>query len=52
MDYLRTLSDFAAALRFEDLPQAVRQQTALVRADTLAAVVAGSAENEVRAMVQ
>jgi 2-methylcitrate dehydratase PrpD len=45
-DYLDTLSTFAASLEFIELPRAVREQTAWILADTLAAIVAGSAEPE------
>ncbi len=52
MDYLDTLSGFAAELRFEALPADARQQTGWVLADTIAAIVAGSAEPELRAMAE
>ncbi|MFM8547960.1 MAG: MmgE/PrpD family protein [Betaproteobacteria bacterium] len=49
-DYLDDLSVFAAGLNFSALPDEVRVHTAWVLADTLAAIVAGSAEPEVRAL--
>ena len=52
MDYLDTLSSFAAGLRFAALPQAVRTHTGWILADTLAAIAAGSAEPELRALAQ
>jgi len=52
MDYLDTLSTFAAGLRFAALPPAVRKHTGWILADTLAAIAAGSAEPELRALAQ
>jgi 2-methylcitrate dehydratase PrpD len=52
MDYLNTLSTFAASLRFAALPPAVRAHTGWILADTLAAIAAGSAEPELRALAQ
>ena len=52
MDYLDTLSTFAAGLRFAELPPEVRTHTGWVLADTLAAIAAGSAEPELRALAQ
>jgi len=52
MQYLDTLSTFAAGLRFAALPPAVRAHTGWVLADTLAAIAAGSAEPELRALAQ
>lgn len=52
MDYLDTFAAFAADLRFDALPPAVRAHTGWVLADTLAAIVAGSAEPELRAWAQ
>ncbi|MGB3071045.1 MAG: MmgE/PrpD family protein [Ottowia sp.] len=52
MDYLDELGAFAADLQYKDLPSSVRQQLGWVLADTLAAIVAGSAEPEVRAMAE
>ena len=50
MDYLDTLSRFAAELDYASLPPAVREQTSWVLADTLASIVGGSAEPELRAL--
>ena len=50
MDYLDTFSDFASGLSFADLPAPVRAHTGWILADTVAAIVAGSAEPEVRAL--
>ena len=50
MDYLDTLSRFAAELDFASQPLAVREQTSWVLADTLASIVGGSAEPELRAL--
>ena len=50
MDYLDTLSRFAAELDFASQPPAVREQTSWVLADTLASIVGGSAEPELRAL--
>ena len=52
MDYLDTLSGFAAAFNPEQLDEAQREQLGWILADTLAAMAAGSAEPEVRALVQ
>lgn len=52
MDYLDTLSTFAAGLRFAGLPPEVHAHTGWVLADTLAAIAAGSAEPELRALAQ
>jgi len=52
MQYLDTLSTFAAGLRFAALPPAVRTHTGWILADTLAAIAAGSAEPELRALAQ
>jgi len=48
MDPTERLSRFAASLRFEDLPAEARTQTGWILADTVAAMVAGSAEPELR----
>ena len=45
---LDRLSQFAADLRFEDLPGPVQAHTGWILADTLASIVAGSAEPEMR----
>jgi 2-methylcitrate dehydratase PrpD len=50
MHYLDTLSAFSATLRFGTLPEAVRAHTGWILADTVAAVAAGSAEPELRAL--
>ena len=50
MDYLDTFSRFAAGLQFAALPSDVREQTVWILADTIAAIVAGSAEPELRAL--
>lgn len=52
MDYLDTFSEFAATLDFSSLLEPVRAHTGWVLADTLAAMVAGSAEPELRAWAQ
>lgn len=52
MDYLDTLSHFAASLRFAALPSTVRAHTGWILADTLAAIAAGSAEPELRSLAQ
>jgi 2-methylcitrate dehydratase PrpD len=48
MDYLDTLSEFAAGLRFDALPAPVRSHTGWILADTIAAIVGGSVEPELR----
>jgi 2-methylcitrate dehydratase PrpD len=50
MDDLDRLSGFAAAHQFDDLPAAAREHLGWVLADTVASVVAGSAEPELRAL--
>lgn len=50
MHYLDDLSGFLARCRFEDLPAPVVAQAGLVAADTVAAIAAGSAEPEMRAL--
>ena len=49
-DYLDSLSRFAAELEFAALPPPVQEQVLWILADTVAAVVAGSAEPELRAL--
>ena len=49
MDYLDRFSGFAATLSFDRLPAAARVHTGWILADTVAAIVAGSAEPELRA---
>lgn len=48
MDYLDRFSGFAAALSFDRLPASARAHTGWILADTVAAIVAGSAEPELR----
>lgn len=48
--WLGDLSDWAAGLRFEDLPASVVDQARLVISDTLAAIAGGAAEPEMRAL--
>jgi len=48
--YLDALSAFGAHIDFSTLPAALREQTAWILADTLAAIIAGSAEPELRAL--
>lgn len=50
MDYLDTLSRFAAGVAFAALPAPVREQTLWILADTVAAMAGGSAEPELRAL--
>ena len=50
MDYLDRLSQFAAQIRFTELPCEVREQTAWILADSIAAIAGGSAEPEVRSL--
>ena len=50
MDYLDTLSRFAAELEYAALPPDVQEQLGWILADTVAAIVAGSAEPELRAL--
>ena len=50
MDYLDTLSDFASGLDYAKLEPEVKDQVGWILADTLAAIVAGSAEPELRAI--
>ena len=50
MHYLDTFSRFAAEIEFAALPTAVREQVGWILADTVAAIVAGSAEPELRAL--
>ncbi len=50
MDYLDTLSRFAAELEYAALPPEVQEQLGWILADTVAAIVAGSAEPELRAL--
>ena len=50
MDYLDHFSAFAADLQYHALPTAVREHTGWILADTVGAIVAGSAEPELRAL--
>ena len=50
MHYLDTFSRFAAELDIATVPAPVREQLGWILADTLAAIVGGSAEPEVRAL--
>ena len=50
MDYLDTLSHFSAELDYRKLDPQVQDQVAWILADTVAAMAAGSAEPELRAM--
>jgi 2-methylcitrate dehydratase PrpD len=52
MDYLDRLSQFAADLDYRSLPPDVQEQVGWILADTLAAVAAGSAEPELRALAE
>ena len=49
MDYLDRLSRFAADIEFGALPAGVQEQALWILADTVAAIVGGSAEPELRA---
>ena len=48
-DYLDSLSDFAAGLDWASFDDALREQVGWILADTIAAIVGGSPEPEVRA---
>ncbi|MFM8555645.1 MAG: MmgE/PrpD family protein [Betaproteobacteria bacterium] len=50
IEYLERLSTFGAELDFLRLPAEVREQASWILADTIAAVVAGAAEPEMRAL--
>ncbi|MSP36265.1 MAG: MmgE/PrpD family protein [Limnohabitans sp.] len=50
MDYLDTLSEFSSKLDYQKLDPGVKEQVGWILADTLAAMVAGSAEPELRAI--
>ncbi len=52
VDYLERLSVFSTELDWFELPGPVRERAVWVLADTLAAIVAGSAEPELRAMAR
>ena len=51
VDTLQTLSEWAASLRYEALPADVHTHTGWILADTVAAIVGGSAEPELRRWV-
>ncbi len=51
-DYLTPLCDFAARIRFEDLPPAVVSRARQVVADTLAVIAAGAREPEICALAE
>ncbi len=51
MDYLDIFSRFAADLEYDTLTPEIKDQVGWILADTLAAMVAGSAEPELRALV-
>jgi 2-methylcitrate dehydratase PrpD len=50
MDYLDTLSQFSSSLDYTNLDPAVKDQVGWILADTVAAMAAGSAEPELRAI--
>ena len=50
MDYLDTFSQFAAGITYESLGSDMHEQVGWILADTVAAMVAGSAEPELRAL--
>ena len=50
MDYLDTLSQFSANLNYRNLEQPIKEQVGWILADTVAAMAAGSAEPELRAI--
>ena len=50
MDYLDTFSRFAADLHIDTVPAPVREQLGWILADTMASIVGGSAEPELRAL--
>jgi 2-methylcitrate dehydratase PrpD len=50
MKPLEQLSRFAAGVTFSDLPDGVREQTGWILADSIAAIVGGSAEPEMQAL--
>lgn len=51
VDTLQTLSEWASSLRYEALPADVHTHTGWILADTVAAIVGGSAEPELRRWV-
>ena len=50
MDYLDTFSQFAAGITYEALGSDIHEQVGWILADTVGAMVAGSAEPELRAL--
>jgi len=52
MDYLDTLSHFASSLDYSKLEPQVQDQVGWILADTVAAMAAGSAEPELRAIAK
>ena len=50
MDYLDTLSQFSSSLNYQNLDSNVKDQVGWILADTVAAMAAGSAEPELRAI--
>jgi 2-methylcitrate dehydratase PrpD len=52
MNHLDRLGAFGAGLRYEHLPREARGQLAWILADTVAAIVGGAAEPELRAMAR
>ena len=52
MDYLDTLSHFASSLDYSKLEPQVQEQVGWILADTVAAMAAGSAEPELRAIAK
>jgi 2-methylcitrate dehydratase PrpD len=52
MDYLDTFSQFAAGITYEALGSNIHEQVGWILADTVGAMVAGSAEPELRALAE
>ena len=50
MDYLDTFSQFAAGITYESLGSDIHEQVGWILADTVGAMVAGSAEPELSAL--
>ena len=50
--YLDAVAEFAAEFSFENLPVGVAERTKLITTDTIAAIVGGAAEPEIRALAQ
>jgi 2-methylcitrate dehydratase PrpD len=51
-DYLNTISEFAAGLRYEDLPVEVVRRAKNVMADSMAVIASGAQEQEIAAMAK